>query len=134
MSDRQAVPLDVAELIRAQHTTTAHLADIALALDYHLVEALARLELIAAAVDWLARDRPRGMREWGRYYGYPDCCIEAFVQDCPRPSASLRPRHPDYGYVMCEACAADLERRERMAAESWPRRQAPLAELDKADV
>jgi hypothetical protein len=51
-----------------------------------------------------AADIERG-HTLGRCYGYPECCIEAFVADLHDGRDPFqRPTHPD-GYVMCAECA-----------------------------
>jgi hypothetical protein len=71
-------------------------------------------------------------RVFGWYYGYPPCCIEAFIarderfrvahrqwldrqprdapmlgtDDDPRPEWEQRPHHPVSGHLLCPACEA----------------------------
>jgi hypothetical protein len=71
------------------------------------------------ALTWTTPDgRPPldGMREAGRRFGYPECCIEAFVADVERGClpGTLRgsapvPGRPDAVYVPCPECKAKLE-------------------------
>lgn len=50
------------------------------------------------------------LRVMGWYYGYPACCIDAFVELAKRYLAGEQqdpqPHHPVSGHVLCAACAA----------------------------
>jgi hypothetical protein len=48
-------------------------------------------------------DDPRRVNGW--YYGYPACCVEAFIQR-PRHSRGRLLLHPVSGHVLCFVCAA----------------------------
>jgi hypothetical protein len=95
------------------------------------------------AADRIDLENPGGGEHWqeraaGRYYGYPECCIEAFVADLrwgeqlrwSRPLGERRERtlfRPD-GHIMCDACRDDPARADRLAAEAGQRRIAPVPE------
>jgi hypothetical protein len=95
------------------------------------------------------------LRALGRYFGYPECCIDWFIgwneennrRDTERVYAWLAkhpggngpvpppaprdfpPMHPVSGHLMCPACVADPERAERLGAEARARRIAPPEEV-----
>lgn len=56
------------------------------------------------------------MREYGRQFGYPKCCIEEFVRDADTINTSGKdPRSMvqaaignETGYIPCKACAVKL--------------------------
>lgn len=54
-------------------------------------------------------------RFWGWFYGYPECCVEAFVADVLGAEFPVerRPTHAERGHIMCEGCM------------SWPRELPP---------
>ena len=94
-------------------------------------------------LSWIALENPAdhgGGEHWqeraaGRYYGYPGCCVEAFVADLrwaeeQRWSRRLRERrerklYRPNGHIMCDACRDDPERADRLAAEARAHRIAP---------
>jgi hypothetical protein len=67
-------------------------------LDDWMARAVARQEDAEAVAEW---------REWGRFYGYPECCIEHFVRLRLDPKADWPADHlvsesdPDHGWVPC---------------------------------
>jgi hypothetical protein len=77
------------------------------------------------ALDPDEREQRELVRGLGRYYGYPECCIEAFPRARFVELRTDGPTHPPRGYVICDACAADPERADRLAAESRAERIAP---------
>ena len=90
-------------------------------------------------------ENPGGDEHWqerasGRYYGYPECCIDAFVADLrwaeeQRSFHRLDERrertlHRPNGHIMCDACRDDPARADRLAAEARERRIAPGPERE----
>lgn len=51
-------------------------------------------------------ERSRRLRHAGRYYGYPECCIEQFVSDMREGHSpgQLREQGAD-GRIMCDVCS-----------------------------
>lgn len=73
-----------------------------------------------------------GLRELGRYLGYPDCCIEAFVSHAQSnyrdtSDAVLERTHPKMhlrGYIPCNDCFNTFTEDE-LIARIQERRQHP---------
>jgi hypothetical protein len=67
--------------------------------------AVTRDQLALFDIDWREAERAYYFR-MGRYYGYPECCIAAFVDDVAagRHPAVLRGNATPGGWVPCPAC------------------------------
>jgi len=135
-SDLRSVVLDVAALVRGQDDIAGQLDGVIAAIDTlgdRIIEALGGDEDTGGgcapppeAITY--RERAAYWRDTGESFGYPDCCIEAFIEDIRNGGETHRPDrqlHPEYGYVMCDGCARDPERRDRVAAAARKRRTAP---------
>lgn len=53
----------------------------------------------------------RTWREWGEYFGFPECCIQQFEKDF---CAQVKRNYPNgpwlgTGYVPCDCCAPKAE-------------------------
>ena len=43
-------------------------------------------------------------REAGKYFGYPKCCIDAFILDTPEALKERNPKWNDTGFIPCPEC------------------------------
>jgi hypothetical protein len=90
---------------------------LALALDVPVVAAIPRPhgldEVVVGGIPYLndvGDEHP--IRVFGWYYGYPPCCVEAFIDRVERRwrdkrhAAPLPPHHPVSGHILCPACEA----------------------------
>jgi hypothetical protein len=53
-------------------------------------------------LDYLGDEHPH--RVFGWYYGYPACCVEAFIERRGQRPYELQ-QHPVSGHLLCAACA-----------------------------
>lgn len=49
--------------------------------------------------------------EWGRYFGYPECCIKWFVEHAgTKLTTSQNAVHGHRGFIPCPSCADKVTR------------------------
>ena len=52
----------------------------------------------------LTKDQLERFKQKGKYFGYPDCCIEAFPNESNRDETI----HQYKGFLPCETCATKI--------------------------
>ncbi len=129
--------LDVGDLVRTQREMLLQIERLLAIAAEHLV-AKKKEELPSDHDLWIADQDPEdwgGGRHWswrafGFYFGYPDCGVDAFVEEGGNSAGRGVYRDEDgmTGHAMCDECEADRERARRLAELARRRRIAPVKE------
>lgn len=45
----------------------------------------------------------------GKYYGYPDCCVDSFILSLQKPKSQYQINvHQGLGFIPCDSCATKI--------------------------